>query len=604
MTPSSAPGMWLPAQQIADLRLAGLPTTKQGVNKRAAAEEWTFQDRPGKGGGRLYYVPGLPDAARNDYLARRREAVEAEDTPRGRPKGTGFFDRNPDVADAVESYLAENRASARNILKLLVADGFVEIPGKRTLQRFISDLEERQKVLFTALRDPDAYKSKYRPALGRMDATVSYAHEMWEIDTTKADVICTDGRKCVLGIIDRWCRRARFLVVESESAQSVRRMLVSTISMWGVMPAILKVDNGSGFINATIRTALDSLDIVLDPCLPGTPEDKPHVERLFGTFNRERASLLPGFSGHNVAQAQKLRAKAKKKTGRAEIVAGISSTELQAILDAWVDGEYHQREHSMLRMSPMQKWLRSPQPARAAADEGVLKLALSAFVGVSVVGKRGVQWKRGRYWSPRLVQWMGKQVQVRRDEDDLGALFLFDLDGNYIDTAVDAARSGLTEQQFAMAARHQMAAHMADAKATLRAKQRAHPMERAVQDMLRAEAEAAGKLVSLPVATVPHVTPTMASIAETPASPVDQAALDDAMRRTEPTTAPVRTVEQKVAEADAVIGASKRGEPVRPEALRRALNYAETSEYRAHKMTFVDFQRPAPAGRSRHQGAA
>lgn len=76
------------------------------------------------------------------------------------------------------------------------------------------------------------------------------------------------------------------------------------------------------------------------------------------------------------------------------------------------------------------------------------------------------------------------------------------------------------------------------------------------------------------------------------------------MRRTEQVAAPARTVEQKVAEADAVIAADKRGDAVEPDALRRAQLYAGTSEYRAHKMTFVDFQRAGPAAPRRQQGAA
>lgn len=600
--PPATDALWLTAQEIADLRLAGLPTTKRGVNKRAGDEAWPAKDRPGKGGGRVYNALELPQAARDDFVSRQVDAVEAVQRPRGRPKGTGFFDRNPEVADAVEALIAEQRHPAGTVLKLLRAFNFPELPNKRTLLRFMADLEERKKVLFTQLRDPDGYKSAYRPALGRMDATVAYAHQMWEIDTTKADVHCTDGRWSVLGIIDRWSRRARFLVVTSESAQSVRRMLVTTISAWGVMPEVLKVDNGSGFINASVGTALDLLGITLDPCLPGTPEDKPHVERLFGTFMRERASLLPGFAGHNVAQAQKIRAKAKKKTGRAEIIAGISSHQLQTILDAWVDGEYHQRQHSTLKMSPMERWQRSPEPARNAPGTRELKLALSAYVGVHTVTKRGIRWKNGRYWSPALVQWMGKNVVVRRDEEDLGALFLFDGEGNYIDTAVDAARSGMSEQQFAMAARHQMEAHMRAAKDELKVKQRKFGFDKARDQLLRDEAEAAGKLAHLPPPTVKHVTNAIASIAAAPESTVDHARLDEVMRRTEQVAAPARTVEQKVAEADAIIAASKRGDAVDPDGLRRAKLYAGTSEYRAHKMVFADFQRPASA--PRQQGVA
>jgi transposase InsO family protein len=438
-----------------------------------------------------------------------------------------------------------------------------------------------------------------------MDATVSYAHEMWEIDTTKADVMCTDGRKAILGIIDRWSRRARFMVVESESAQSVRRMLVSTIMAWGVMPAVLKVDNGSGFINSSVGSALETLGIALEPCLPGTPEDKPHVERLFGTFNRQRASLLKGFIGHNVAQAQQLRAAAKKKTGRAVVEPGIDSAELQRILDAWVDGEYHQRTHGSLKMSPMEKWQRSPTPARAAPPESLLKIALSAFATTAIVGKRGVRWKNGRYWSPALVAYMDQPVTLRRDEDDLGALFVFDADGNYIDTAVNAARSGMAEQQFALAARRQFSAHMNAAKAELRKKQGKFSIEKARDQLLRDEAEAAGKLAHLPMPARQAPTTAMDSISNAPTPPtVDAARVEEALRRTEPSAAPVRTPKQKMAEADAILAAAARGETVDAEVVRRARLYAGTSEYQAQKIMAGHFGAPLATSPERQAGAA
>lgn len=590
----SAPGenLWLTARQIADLRLAGLPASERGVQKRADQEGWQARERAGRGGGKVYHLFGLPQPAREDYAARQVETLPAATRPAGRPKGSGFFDRNPEVARAVEAFVAQRKVSARNLLKLLAAEG-LELPTKRTLQRFVAELEERNAVLFTSLRDPDRYKSQYRLSLGQMDRTVSYAHEMWEIDTTKADVHCTDGRWSVLGIIDRWCRRTRFLVVPSESAQSVRRMLVTTIAAWGVMPAVLKVDNGSGFINATIQTALDLLGIDLDPCLPGTPEDKPHVERVFGTFTRERASLLKGFAGHSVADAQKLRAAAKKQTGRAQIEAGITGAELQVILDAWCDGEYHVRTHSTLRCSPMERWQSSPQPARAAASENQLRIVLSAYVGEATVGKRGVRWKHGRYWSSALLPYMGKQVILRRDEDDLGALFVLDADNRFIDVAVDAARSGFSEQQFATAARREQTEFMNRAKAELRGKMSQYKFEDAVQKTLRAEAEAAGKLTHLPPPTIARETATMRSIDARPApapysAPADQARLDEAMRRTQPVVA-AQSIEARVAETDAVLAAADRGEIVDPAALARARQYAATSDYRAQKVAVGEF---------------
>ncbi len=596
---------WLSAQEIADLHLSGLPTTKRGVHDRATAEEWPSKPRLGRGGGRVYSALHLPEAARNDLIARRKAAVFAETRSVGRPVGTDWFTSHPDVADAVLVILAEQRISSRNVMKMLETQ-FSGLPSPSTLRRFMAKVEADNRVLLTAMRDPDRFKSRYRPALGRMDATVSYAHEMWEIDTTKADVMCTDGRKNILGIIDRWSRRARFLVVESESAQSVRRMLITTIQAWGAMPASLKVDNGSGFMNASIGTALDLLGIKLDPCLPGHPEDKPHVERLFGTFNRERASILGGFIGHNVAQAQQLRAKAKKATGRAVVEAKISSVELQAVLDAWVDGEYHVRTHSSLRMSPLEKWQRSPTPATAAPSDSVLRIALSVYVGTGTVTKRGVRWKSGRYWAEPLAAYMDRQVILRRDEADLGALFVFDEDGQYIDTAVNVERSGMSEQQFALAARRHVANHVAAAKADLRKKQGAFSIEKARDELLRREAEDAGKLVHLPMPARTRTTPSMDSITNAP-EPHMPASVSVAAAMAATERAPVqpqRTPAEKVAEADAVIAAAARGETVDDAALRRARNYAATAEYQAEKIMAAHFGAPPPAKPERHSGAA
>ncbi len=594
----------LNAQEIADLRLAGLPTTKTGVRVRAATEGWPFELRKVRGGEASFYaVSGLPEAARIDLTERRADAALSAMRPVGRPKGD-WFDRHPDVADAVLVILSEHKHASTRVMELLKAT-FSNLPSRPTLKRYMLRVEREKKLLLTAERDPDKFKSMYRPSLGRMDATVSYAHEMWEIDTTKADVMCTDGRKAILGIIDRWSRRARFLVVESESAMSVRNMLVTTMLAWGVMPAILKVDHGSGFINASIIASLDAVGIKLDPCLPGHPEDKPHVERLFGTFNRQRASMLKGFVGHNVAQAQQLRARAKKVKGRAVIEPGIDSAELQRILDAWVDGNYHQRKHSGIGMAPMEKWQRSPEPARAAPTESLLKIAFSAVIGAATVTKRGVRWKNGRYWADTLVPLMGKQVMLRWDEGDLGALYIFDEAGNYVDTAINVERKGFSQQAMAMAARHEMARFVNEQRAELRKKKASFSVEKAMDRVLRDEAEAAGRLTHFPRPTESRTTSTMDSIVNAPSPTLpDVSKLEKAAAKAAKPKVATRTVAQKMAEADAIIAAAARGETVDAEALNRARLYATTAEYRAEKTMVVHFGAPVAAPAERRQGAA
>lgn len=602
---------WLSAAEIAGLRLQGLPTTQQSINRRAKAEGWSCVDRPGRGGGRLYAIAGLPDDARKDYATRALDLVNTDLAARGRPKGSDRLSRDTELADAIEAAMAKLPSSASNLSKLLRGMGITP-PPLRTLQRFMARIAEEKKALLASVQNPDAYRSKYRLALGSADGSVTYAHEVWEIDTTKADIMLMEGRKCVLGIIDRYSRRARFELVESESAQSVRRMLTNTIRAWGVMPTRLKVDNGSGFMNRTIETALELLGIELDPCLPGSPQDKPFVERLFGTFQRDRTSLLGGFIGHNVAQAQELRARARGQTGKAVVVPELTGPQFQAIMDAWLDGEYHLRVHSRLRISPMQKWQASPPGARRAPDDGTLKLALSAFVANATVTKRGIRWKNGRYWAAGLAEWMGRQVQVRRDEDDLGALFIFDEDGRYIDTAINHQRAGMSEQQFALQARRTYEKHMADARADLREKMRRHDIDAARDALLREEAETARRIVhfarpgeapSTPMIdsvverdTAPAPSPRSARPASAEVLPLPTAALPNA-----------ETPFDRMARTDAILTAAERGEAVDAEALRQARIHAASDNYISTKLATGewDYAQARAAQRNRtRRGAA
>jgi transposase InsO family protein len=571
------------------MELDGLPTTRRGVTLLAEREGWSWIERAGRGGGRLYAIADLPVLARRDLAARWISSTPSTRRPAHRPKGTDFFTRNPDVADAVEAILAEHKISAPRILELLETK-FDGLPSLDTVKRFVRRVEREKPALIASTRDPDAYKSRFRISLGRADGGVTHAHQVWELDTTKADVMTNGGRRMVLGVIDRWSRRARFIVAPSESGQSVRRLLVDTIRAWGVMPETVATDNGSGYINASIKTALEALGIEHRICPPGSPEKKPFVERLFGTFTRERATMLAGFAGHSVADAQKLRARARKLTGKAVIVPELEPKDLQAILDAWVEGVYHQREHSALGMTPMQKWLSSPRTAIAAPSEDVLKVALSAYVGTHKIGKRGLVWKNGRYWTAELSAFVGRYVTVRRDEEDLGALFVFDEDGHFIGTAMNAERAGLSEEDFAKEARRQQASWMKQTRAELRARQSAFSFEDARDALLRRDAERAANVTALPLPTEARTTSVMRSITNAPAPQLPSPArLEEALRQA-PGRARSESIADRVQRADAIIAAADRGEAVDPDELRKARLYATSTEYRAEKLTSAHFQ--------------
>ncbi|GHE63812.1 transposase [Camelimonas fluminis] len=77
--------VWLTSSEIADLALAGLPTTRQNINLLAEREDWArfgalCRKREGRGGGVEYHISLLPVAARWDYCGRHGEAATPPDT--------------------------------------------------------------------------------------------------------------------------------------------------------------------------------------------------------------------------------------------------------------------------------------------------------------------------------------------------------------------------------------------------------------------------------------------------------------------------------------------------------------------------------------------
>ena len=106
---------------------------------------------------------------------------------------------------------------------------------------------------------------------------------------------------------------------------------------------------------------LCDLEIDHRPCLPYRPDLKPHIERLIGTVSRDLFAFLPGFCGHDVAQAKALRDRTafSERRGRkhdrknekgspAVFSADLDAEDLQQRLDGWAEDIYARRRHGGL----------------------------------------------------------------------------------------------------------------------------------------------------------------------------------------------------------------------------------------------------------------
>lgn len=62
--------MYYSAQELADLKVVGFPSTPQKITLKAKKENWSYQKRLGNGGGKEYFFDSLPEVVKTEILNR------------------------------------------------------------------------------------------------------------------------------------------------------------------------------------------------------------------------------------------------------------------------------------------------------------------------------------------------------------------------------------------------------------------------------------------------------------------------------------------------------------------------------------------------------
>ncbi len=113
-------------------------------------------------------------------------------------------------------------------------------------------------------------------------------------------------RHAVVGVLEVWSRRGMVLIVPVSRGVAITALLRRCLVTWGV-PLAVKTDQGRDHVGRHVTRVLANLEIEHELCRPYCPEEKPHIERFLGTLTRDLFAHLPGFTGHDVAQAKALR---------------------------------------------------------------------------------------------------------------------------------------------------------------------------------------------------------------------------------------------------------------------------------------------------------
>jgi transposase InsO family protein len=316
-----------------------------------------------------------------------------------------------------------------------------KIPSYATVRRHAKDFREKEWPALVlhhegrkGLRDRNML-----PVLGKMDEAIVRPLQRLEMDSTLADlftgekdsvILTKDGRRCkVLGVIDVYSRMAKVHLTERETGFMIGQLIRDRILAWG-LPELIVIDNGKPYKNRRVLGFLRGLGVAVLICIPGCPEQKPFIERFFGTLTGKLFRRLRGYSGNSIKNKPK------------EIEIAYTKDELQEIIDRWIENVYAETVHSGTGQRPRE---RMNLPGFKAVTVSARDLDILLMEQAERTVRQGfISFDGARFFHQKLPE--GRKVSVRINDFDASELLVY-ANGQYICTAVDPARKGWTPQE-------------------------------------------------------------------------------------------------------------------------------------------------------------
>lgn len=398
---------------------------------------------------------GMVDALAVDRSKARAGSGILETSNEGKVRAfiLGLIAHAPQLsADAVRTQLRGEFGDTLNVVSKGVSKT-VKIPEIRTFQLFLNTMKEKHKVELLKLTNPDKYRSTMHPSGRGMHSDITRPNELWQIDASPVDALCTDGRHSVYVCLDIATRRMLTYISKTPRASAVGLLIRKAILAWGV-PKVIKTDNGSDFVAHETKRLFAALGIEPDPSDAYSPAQKGHVERAIGTWQHSFVELLPGYVGHSVSDRKAIedRKSFADRLGQDTAEAfnvQFTAAEFQERSDNWCLQAYQHREHSGLGG-------RSPFQVAAAAGDTVNTVDVRALDVLLMpvarkngchVTKFGIRINHNYYRSAALDA--GSVVFVRMDPTDAGRAHVFSIDqSQYLGEAICPELAGIHPQTF------------------------------------------------------------------------------------------------------------------------------------------------------------
>jgi len=269
----------------------------------------------------------------------------------------------------------------------LIEDGFIKHSkvSKSTVLRFI-----KANHLSRAEMEPVDQKA----------FEMEHANDCWQADSSVGPVITVDGRKratWLVSFIDdasRLITHAEFYF--NDNGTNVQMALKKAIYKFGI-PKRLYVDNGGSYANHQLQLICASLGIILIHTPPYSPQKKGKIERSFRTLKDT------WMNGLDWKQFQSL-------------------ASLNHTLSEFVNEKYNNREHSVIKETPKNRWLSDAQLVKHLPQD-VIEDSFLHRIDRKVYSDATVRIESVIFEVP--PQYIGHTINIRYSPDSLSSAYIF-----------------------------------------------------------------------------------------------------------------------------------------------------------------------------------
>jgi transposase InsO family protein len=227
---------------------------------------------------------------------------------------------------------------------------------------------------------------------------------LWQGDMSVGPYLTANGRKCrtfLFAFLDDCSRLipyAQFYF--SENFEPMKAVLKEALLRRG-QPRMLYVDNGKIYCTATLHLACAKLGISLIHTKPYDPESKGKIERFFGTVRRRFYPLL-----------------VNEPPGSLE--------ELNERFRAWLDEDYHRKEHSGIGATPLDTYMAQIDSVKHISDPQALELLFWHRMTRKVRGDGTIVVRKELFQVP--LRYVGQTIEIRFDSHPPKEIFVFEND--------------------------------------------------------------------------------------------------------------------------------------------------------------------------------